>query len=115
MTVLFGSGGGGFKLLPPPSGVCQQCGVNHPPEQPHDALSMHYQYWFYGKHGRWPTWKDAIQHCTPEVQACWEAELQKRKAWTAPKSIIPDAMPTGDGAIGCVTIGKLKPKKRKRK
>ena len=60
--------GKGFKLLPPPKGHCIACGRKHARDEPHDAQSMHYQYWFYGKHGRWPTWKDAVFHCDDETK-----------------------------------------------
>lgn len=75
-----------WKLLPAPDGTCPECAVKHEPDQPHNNQSMAYQYHFYGRIGRWPTWKDAIAHCTPEVQALWEAALRKRDAWTEPES-----------------------------
>lgn len=58
-----------MTLLPCPPGVCQECAVDHPHDQPHNQQSLHYQYRFYSEHGRWPTWTDAMAHCTPEVQA----------------------------------------------
>ncbi len=66
----------GFTLLPPPPNCCQECAVEHDPEQAHNQQSLHYQYYFYGKHGRWPTWKDAIAHCPPELQQKWRAALK---------------------------------------
>jgi carboxypeptidase Taq len=32
---------------------------------------------FHGKHGRWPTWADATEHCTPEVNSKVEEVLKK--------------------------------------
>jgi hypothetical protein len=64
-----------FKLLPAKKGTCEQCAVNHEPEQPHNQQSMAYQYWFYNKHGRWPTWRDAMAHCSDEIKALWIKEL----------------------------------------
>jgi hypothetical protein len=58
-----------FTLLAPPPNVCQECVVNHPREHPHNAQSQFYQYHFYSTHGRFPTWTDAMRHCTPEMQA----------------------------------------------
>ena len=67
-----------MTLLPPPKDACQTCAVKHPAEAPHNQQSLYYQYWFYGKHGRWPTWADAMEHCTPEVQQLWINALAKR-------------------------------------
>lgn len=69
---------GGFQMLPAPPGVCEQCAVAHAPEAPHNAQSMHYQYRFFGRHGRWPTWGDALAHCTPELRKQWEDALLER-------------------------------------
>lgn len=67
----------GLTLLPCAKDVCQQCAVKHAAEQPHDQQSLYWQYYFYGKTGRWPTWVDALAHCTLEVRAQWIAELAK--------------------------------------
>jgi hypothetical protein len=67
---------GGFTLLKNvPPGTCQECAVEHPPENPHNQQSLHYQYQFMEKHGRWPTWADAMAHCAPEMKALWIKEL----------------------------------------
>lgn len=66
-----------FMLLPAPKGTCEQCAVDHPPEQPHNQQSLFWQYWFYGKHGRFPTWADAMAHCTDAVKSLWKSELGK--------------------------------------
>ena len=76
---------GAFKLLPPRPDVCQTCATKHEPAQAHNAQSLYYQYAFFSEKGRWPTWADAIAHCTPEIQAFWKAELTKRNAWTEPE------------------------------
>lgn len=65
----------GFTLLPPAPGVCQECAVAHPPEAPHDRDSLYFQSAFWAKHRRWPTWRDAMAHCAPEVQQRWVEEL----------------------------------------
>jgi hypothetical protein len=74
-----------FGLMPPKPGVCQECAVAHAPQDPHNAQSMYYQYAFYGEHKRWPTWKDAIAHCSDDLKTKWEAALRERGAWTEPK------------------------------
>lgn len=75
---------GGGILLPPAKDVCQSCAVKHAPERPHNQQSLYWQYWFRGEHGRWPTWKDAMAHCTPEMQQHWRTELLKHKITVEP-------------------------------
>jgi hypothetical protein len=48
------------------------------PTQPHNQQSLAYQYDFYGKNGRWPTWADAMAHCDESVKAQWTAALKER-------------------------------------
>lgn len=103
----------GFKLLPPPKDACQECAVKHDPRQPHNAQSMFYLYRFYSKRGRWPTWKDALDHCASQVQADWERILRKEGAWTEPKSEAPDVCPMEDGTIGTVQIIPIEHKRPK--
>ena len=61
-------------------GTCPECGVKHDPEQPRNKDSLCYQYKFYDKNGRFPTWKDAMQHCPDAVKIFWIEELGKRGA-----------------------------------
>lgn len=70
--------GGQMTLLPPSADVCQQCSVKHEPEMPHNQDSLYWQYNFYFEHGRWPTWADALTHCTPQMRDIWIRELAKR-------------------------------------
>lgn len=73
-----------WSVIPPPPGLCQACAVDHEPEQPHNQQSLHYQYWFRsqearaGREERWPTWADAMAHCSPEVQTQWRTALAER-------------------------------------
>lgn len=64
-------------LLPPAKDKCQMCAVKHEPEQAHDANSLYYKMWFKKENGRWPTWDDAIAHCSPEVKKFWAEQLKK--------------------------------------
>lgn len=64
-----------WTMLKPKPDVCQLCAVNHAPEMPHNQQSMFWQYDFFGKNGRWPTWVDAMAHCTPEMKEHWIREL----------------------------------------
>lgn len=80
----------GFTLLPCAKDVCQECAVDHPPQHPHNQQSLYFQYKFYGQHGRWPTWADAIAHCSPEMQKFWRDELAKRGV-EVPAAALPKA------------------------
>jgi hypothetical protein len=73
-----------WQVLPAPEGVCPDCGVDHDPREPHDAQSLLYLYRWRsheaqaGREERWPSWRDAMTHCTPEMQAAWIEELTTR-------------------------------------
>lgn len=57
-----------LHLLPcKTKGVCKECSTEHEDWEPHN-LCMYYQYKFHAEHGRFPTWADAIAHCSEEVQ-----------------------------------------------
>jgi hypothetical protein len=66
---------GGFQLLPARPGVCPECAIDHNTEAPHNAQSLYYQYHFYAKHGRWPNWLDAIEHCPEPTKKLWIEHL----------------------------------------
>lgn len=68
---------GGFTLLRGKlkEGQCAECAVVHEPTMPHNQQSLFWQYSFMEKNGRWPTWADAMAHCTPEMKAHWIREL----------------------------------------
>lgn len=51
-----------FEILPPKPGVCALCGKDHELDHPHNLTSLYYQYRFYRKYGRFPTWSDAAAH-----------------------------------------------------
>ena len=61
-----------------PDGTCPMCAVKHDSNQPHDKDSLTYQYKFYDEHGRWPTWKDAMAHCSEDIKKNWIEELEKK-------------------------------------
>ena len=65
-----------FGKVPP--GTCPECAVAHDPAQPHNRDSLYYQYNFYDEHGRWPTWADAMEHCTQEIKDFWIQALRER-------------------------------------
>lgn len=67
----------GMMLLPPKPGVCQECAVDHDPKLPHNKDSLYYQTKFHMEHGRYPTWEDAMSHCSDEMKEFWREELKK--------------------------------------
>lgn len=54
-------------FLPPPAGACPHCALFHEDDEPHDPQSPYYRSHFYAEHARWPTWADAIAHCSDEM------------------------------------------------
>lgn len=62
-------------LLPPAPGLCPYCAVDHEPSEAHNQQSLYWQLWFQEKHGRSPTWADAIAHCDEEKQSLWRKYL----------------------------------------
>jgi len=73
-----------FDKTPPDT--CPMCAVEHDPAMPHNLHSLAYQYKFYDKYGRWPTWADAIAHCADDIQVAWREAL-------AEYGIVVDAEP----------------------
>ena len=65
-----------WVLGKPAPNVCQACAVDHDQIQPHNQESLYYQYYFYGEYGRWPTWSDAMAHCSDDVKALWVDALR---------------------------------------
>jgi hypothetical protein len=105
-----------MMLLPPPPDGCPICAVKHPDVAPHHGNSLYYQYRFYGTHGRWPTWADAIAHCTPKVQSLWKEQLQMRHAWTEPENGEPIADPPAESfrqAVGDINSRTFGPEEDK--
>jgi hypothetical protein len=56
-------------------GQCPECATVHDPALPHNQQSLFWQYSFREQHGRWPTWEDAMSHCTPEMKLQWTRAL----------------------------------------
>lgn len=66
-------------ILPPVAGTCQECGFLHNPKLPHNLDTLYYQYSFKKKNKRWPTWEDAIEHCSDVVKKHTIAIFEERK------------------------------------
>ncbi len=67
-----------IKVLPPRPGACHVCAAHHAKDQPHERDSLYYQTMFYRKNRRFPTWEDAMSHCSEEVKAAFREELSKQ-------------------------------------
>jgi hypothetical protein len=67
-----------FTLMPAKEGTCPECATVHPADYPHNQQSIYWQYHFYGRNGRFPTWADAMAHCTDEMKAFWKKALADR-------------------------------------
>lgn len=59
---------GKIRILPPKVGACPLCGELHDRGEPHNKASLLYQHKFRLKHGRYPTWEDAMRHCSRTVK-----------------------------------------------
>lgn len=94
-----------FTLLGTKPGVCPMCAVDHPPTAPHNQQSLHWQYYFYGRHNRWPTWADAMAHCDPKLQEACKKALIEKGAWTVNEGIVPIPMPPESHTNEPVEIG----------
>ncbi|WP_342505660.1 hypothetical protein [Sporosarcina sp. FSL K6-2383] len=69
----------GFMMIDNvPEGKCKVCATGHSEDQPHNQQSIHYQYKFYDENGRWPTWNDAMKHCSDDVKKYWSNALKSK-------------------------------------
>lgn len=69
---------GMVTILPPREGACRVCGDMHNPRDPHNVSSLLYQHRFRKRNGRYPTWADAMSHCTRRTKERWMERLRKR-------------------------------------
>lgn len=80
----------GMTLLKLDSLVCQVCAANHAPTELHNQQSLCYKIYFYQREGRYPTWEDAMAHCSIEVQTKWKEQLLPTiLRWRIPTERIP--------------------------
>lgn len=61
-----------------PKDICPVCAKVHDPKKPHFQNSPIYQCKFYDEHGRIPTWKDAMEHCSPDIKELWQQSLKDK-------------------------------------
>lgn len=67
-----------LKIISPMPGACPICATRHHPEQPHDKDSLYYQNMFRKKYKRFPTWNDAMSHCSETVKIEFTKKLARR-------------------------------------
>lgn len=99
------SGDGRLQMMPPADNLCPICAHEHPASEPHDAQTLYYQLRFNEHHGRWPTWADAIAHCSEDVRTLWREELQRIGAWSEPPDGSVIAEPLHDAIRQIVSVG----------
>lgn len=73
-----------IRIIAPKPGACRVCAAKHDPEMPHEKNSLYYQMRFQQKHGRFPTWEDAMAHCSENVKAEQRRKLNEAGIITAP-------------------------------
>ena len=54
---------------------CATCATTHSPDEPHNGNSLYYLVTFYQDYDRYPTWVDAMAHCSEITRARWWLEL----------------------------------------
>lgn len=64
-----------LMLLRPRPDVCQHCATDHPPEMPHNAHSLYYQFRFNLDNKRGANWIDAMAHCSDQMRREWTIRL----------------------------------------
>lgn len=102
----------GITMLPTKPGTCPECGVAHDPRMPHNRDSLAYMYNFFDKHERWPSWADAMAHCSEDVKAYWRDQLNARgveigeEPATATMSFKIEETPAGRPPVAVVTVRK---------
>lgn len=75
----------GKLVIPAPKeGACRLCGEIHGAGEPHNLGSLLYQHRFRAEYGRYPTWEDAMSHCSETVKKRFRERLEKH------------GIPTGD-------------------
>ena len=78
---------GEIMVCAPIPGACPTCATEHDPQDPHNPASLYYQHRFHRKNKRFPTWKDAMAHCSLLTQMVWRERLL---AQGVPEEELPD-------------------------
>lgn len=83
-------------MLPPAKGCCLVCATRHDAKAAHNVQSMYYGMRFQDKHGRAPTWYDAVAHLPQEAQDDW---IKNAKIVMAEHDLEFHELPDGQKAI----------------
>lgn len=67
-----------IRITAPTPRTCPICAAKHDERDPHDRDSLFYQNQFYKAHRRFPSWWDAMGHCTETTKAAWVEKLKRR-------------------------------------
>lgn len=67
-----------IKIIAPEPGACKICAALHNPDQPHERDSLYYQMRFFQVYNRFPSWDDAMAHCSKAVQLQVKQDLIER-------------------------------------
>lgn len=70
-------GKGEIRIAAPVPGTCPVCATKHERQEPHDLNSLYYRNQFYRRHRRFPTWADALRHCSELTRAVWTEKLKR--------------------------------------
>ena len=71
------NGMGEVRITAPVPGTCPVCATKHEEQEPHDLNSLYYQNQFFKAHKRFPTWADALRHCSQMTKTVWVEKLKK--------------------------------------
>lgn len=74
-----------MTLFPDDPSKCHFCAADHRPDEAHNNESLFYQTRFHIKHGRFPTWADAVAHCFVEIRKQWKQVLIEKNVWSEPE------------------------------
>ena len=66
-----------IKITAPVPGACPICATKHDAHDPHDRDSLYYQNQFFKANKRFPSWWDAMSHCTDMTKTVWVDKLKK--------------------------------------
>jgi hypothetical protein len=67
-----------IRVVPPMPGTCPVCAAKHRKDAPHDKNSVYFQNWFYHRHRRFPTWEDAMEHCSEKTKASFREKIRRK-------------------------------------
>lgn len=61
---------------------CAICGDDHPENFPHNPFGEQYRVWFLERYGRYPSWDDAMTHCSEDVKLSFKQTMERVKKHT---------------------------------